>query len=754
MAQESDRQLNRRNFLLSRVSAPGPEKTLRAAAEPTLAAGEAQAAKIPGAAAIVPPNKTYRSMEWEFHTPPEEGFNVNLKAAMVAARDSGAQALMLYSQDHWGYAFYTSDVGVRHPRLTNDFFGTEVRLAREQGMSAICYYSLQYNNQVVFNHPDWAWVDEQGVKQRRRERWFLPCLDSPYRQYVLGMMNELFSRYEVDELFLDTYGIQFHEWLGQGISPFCFCPHTVTAWDHDHPGDPYREGFKTTEGWYMRYEWHKQRTLIDMLDEIIAVARKHRPHVLISLNGGPEVLPNEVMQRVSFIYAEPITTTTGISIGSILMRGWGRPDYQAGVFSQQGYLDTYPGSIPRIQADALIVQNARTFIVGNAPIISDLDGQGFSKRWFAVAKETWADISRVDSLLAGVRPVLSTAMLYSDSTREALAGQKRPVDFRRSTVGALESLTYAGRPVESVAEHRLTPEELAKFEALVLPEVEVLSDAQTEAIRNWVKQGGTLLASYKCGLLDEKRHARSNFPLADVLGVDFESEERRYVRDETGERHAGDSTSTYLESSGHKLAAMLAVSTVGMPGAFLNVKRTTSEEVMRYRLPFMVEDVPHNHWFNWGAPPPGTETGGAAVAYNRFGKGQSLYFGVPIFWAMQGRPFWIKAWVPELMRQLVRYPIAELRPEPFTEYLHGSFFYNQAGDKVLVQVLNTVEAALDGEYRAVPRVSISVDSQRLKVTGARTVWPHEEDLEVHPRGGRTEVILQNPPRYTALYLKL
>src|ERR1019366_9863897 len=144
----------------------------------------------------------------------------------------------------------------------------------------------------------------------------------------------------------------------------------------------------------------------------------------------------------------------------------GRPDYQAGVFSQQGYLDTFPSSIPRIQANALILQNARTFIVGNAPIISDLDGQGFSKRWFAVAKGTWADISHVDSLLEGVRPVLSTAMLYSDSTREALAGQKRPVDFQHSTVGALEALTYAGRPVESLADFRLTPEEMAKFEAL------------------------------------------------------------------------------------------------------------------------------------------------------------------------------------------------------------------------------------------------------------------------------------------------
>ena len=103
------------------------------------------------------------------------------------------------------------------------------------------------------------------------------------------------------------------------------------------------------------------------------------------------------MQKVSFIYAEPITTTTGISIGSILMRGYERPYYQAGVFSQYGYLDLYPGSIPRVEADALIVQNARTFFVGNAPVVSDVDGQGFSKRWFAVAKETWADVRNVDS---------------------------------------------------------------------------------------------------------------------------------------------------------------------------------------------------------------------------------------------------------------------------------------------------------------------------------------------------------------------
>jgi hypothetical protein len=91
-----------------------------------------------------------------------------------------------------------------------------------------------------------------------------------------------------------------------------------------------------------------------------------------------------------------------------------------------------------------------------------------------------------------------------------------------------------------------------------------------------------------------------------------------------------------------------------------------------------------------------------------------------------------------------------LRPEPFTEYLHGTFFFDKTGEYVLVQFLNTVE----GEYRAVPRVRINVDSKRLNVTGARLVWPHEQDVPVHSGGGRTEVVIENPPGYGVLYLRL
>ena len=116
-------------------------------------------------------------MELSLHLPPEGEFEIDLEAVVKRARDAGAEAVMFYAQDHWGYAHYTSDVGVRHPHLKGDFFGRAVALARREGLSPVAYYSLQINNQAVLSHPDWAWVDRHG--KRPEGRWYNPCLDTP-----------------------------------------------------------------------------------------------------------------------------------------------------------------------------------------------------------------------------------------------------------------------------------------------------------------------------------------------------------------------------------------------------------------------------------------------------------------------------------------------------------------------------------------------------------------------------------------------
>jgi hypothetical protein len=184
---------------------------------------------------------------------------------------------------------------------------------------------------------------------------------------------------------------------------------------------------------------------------------------------------------------------------------------------------------------------------------------------------------------------------------------------------------------------------------------------------------------------------------------------------------------------------------------------------MCYRLPIMEEDFTRNQWYHWG-PPPGPETAGPAATYNKLDQGHAVYFGVPIFrgmstrspWSVSvpDRPFWIREWIPELLCQLVPNPIAELAPVPFTEYVHGTFFYDRTKCFVLVQILNTVELLARGKYSGSAKVEIRTNPQKLKVTGARVVWPKTQDLPVDAKGGRSHIAVPNCERYTALYLKL
>jgi len=106
------------------------------------------------------------------------------------------------------------------------------------------------------------------------------------------------------------------------------------------------------------------------------------------------------------------------------------------------------------------------------------------------------------------------------------------------------------------------------------------------------------------------------------------------------------------------------------------------------------------------------------------------------------------------MRQLVARPIAELCSEPFSEYVHGTFFWDASKRFILVQVLNTLELVTEGEFRPAGKIVIHTDPARLKVAGTRVVWRKEQELEVLSKGGSTRVEVPAPGRYTALYLKL
>lgn len=154
-------------------------------------------------------------------------------------------------------------------------------------------------------------------------------------------------------------------------------------------------------------------------------------------------------------------------------------------------------------------------------------------------------------------PVRSLALprdLHTDATQNATpsAVSYAPRDrFLAPYVGAYSALTRAGLPVVTLhrphfEEHLLvrnsSQEPLLRafepassdskargglqgpalgYQVLVLANVTNLSDTQVEAVREFVRSGGGLIATHETSLADAKGRRRDDFALADVLGVHY-----------------------------------------------------------------------------------------------------------------------------------------------------------------------------------------------------------------------------------------
>jgi hypothetical protein len=91
--------------------------------------------------------------------------------------------------------------------------------------------------------------------------------------------------------------------------------------------------------------------------------------------------------------------------------------------------------------------------------------------------------------------------------------------MRETTHGMYETLLRGRYTFDYVHEDRLDPEHLSKYRVLLLPNIAMLSDRRCQQIRDYVQSGGSIMASFETSLYDENLKLRSDFGLADLLGV-------------------------------------------------------------------------------------------------------------------------------------------------------------------------------------------------------------------------------------------
>jgi hypothetical protein len=142
------------------------------------------------------------------------------------------------------------------------------------------------------------------------------------------------------------------------------------------------------------------------------------------------------------------------------------------------------------------------------------------------AGEVFDAIKARERWTTGARPIPWAAMLVSEPTRQFVAHKDIAGRFLPHVFGAFRAALEEHRPLDLIADMDVTREGLARYRVLILPDAAALSESQVEAIRDFVRDGGGLVATCETSLYDELGTPRRDFALADLFGVSFVAKEQ------------------------------------------------------------------------------------------------------------------------------------------------------------------------------------------------------------------------------------
>ncbi len=415
-------------------------------------------------------------------------------------------------------AFYPSKVPFhRHGKFLNgrDFFGECAAAAKKRGMRVVARMSPDLNwGDALEAHPEWAMRHKDGAAQFSTEepRLFKTCMFSTYMDdYVPAVMREINSLYDVDCFY--TNG-----WPPIGMLPECSC---AVCSKLPASGTPaYWRAFNDR--------------VLDLWKRYDVIAKEKKADSFFFANSGGNVHASVNLDRLGKTiawfqadnqgrtYDDPAVWGCSLQgrVCSAVMDG----KFAANVTA--AYSTGTPGwrNLSKSPEETRMWLS-ETLASGMRPYNHFVGAEkGFceDRRWQKVGEEYFDWTARHDAHLAARRSVANIGVVMGQSTQLLYPGpatsQVRTY-MRETTQGMYEALLRGRYAFDYVHEDRLEPERLAKYRALLLPNIAMLSDRQCEQLGAYVHGGGSLVAGFETSLYDENLKPRADFGLGDLFGV-------------------------------------------------------------------------------------------------------------------------------------------------------------------------------------------------------------------------------------------
>jgi hypothetical protein len=392
-----------------------------------------------------------------------------------------------------------------------DFFGECCAAAKKRDLRVIARMSPDLNwKDALDAHPEWFERDAQGNPRTTSDdpRLYRTCMFTTYfTDYIPAVMREVNQRYEIDGIF--TNG-----WPPFGQLPDCHCDQckqlpaagTPAYWDRFNERTIYL--WKLYDG-VAKEKSRENLFFANMGGSIHASPNLHQlADVCYWFNcdnqgRGGEASPIwgcALQGRVSYAVMKGRTATnvTGAwCTGSPRWRNVAKSEPEARMWLDQTVAS---GMVPWYH------------------FIGAEDGLGADRRWQQPGHDFYNWLARNNDHFVNRRSIANLGVVMGQRTQLFYKAPGKAV-VSHYMQGLYDALVEGRFPFDFIHEDDLGAETLRKYRAILLPNIALLSDAQCAQLSDYVRSGGSLLATFETSLYNERNERRDNFGLAGLFGI-------------------------------------------------------------------------------------------------------------------------------------------------------------------------------------------------------------------------------------------
>jgi hypothetical protein len=428
-----------------------------------------------------------------------------------------------------------------------DAFGDLVAGCRKLNMVVIARTDPHAAHQDVCDqHPDWIAVNAAGERIRHPvmpELW-ITCALGPYNfDFMTSVTKEVVGLYKVD-------GIFSNRWSGSGM---CYCEHcrenfrAASGLDLPRTLNPHDPSRRAYMGW-------RQQRLFELWRLWDGEIRKLNPaarYIPNSGGGAGADLDMKTIGELAPILFADRQARSGVT--PPWANGKNGKEYRStmgakpigGIFSV-GVEEPYRWKDSVQSAPEIRLWVLDGIANGLRPWFTKFAGSLNDRRWLRVVEDLYTWHYRNERYLRNQRPLARVAMVYSQQTSHFYGAQQARQKVEDHTLGYYQALIEGRIPFEMVHDRLLDAAHIDQFKVLIFPNIAALSSSQCAQISDYVRRGGSIVATHETSLYDEWGERRADFGLADLFGASFGGAidarmQNSYLRLETdpatGKRH-------------------------------------------------------------------------------------------------------------------------------------------------------------------------------------------------------------------------